>query len=161
MYDLQYTLCEFRAKLARAVQTRISFPPCFLINSWSSLLLRDDGEEFEGFGLGGVHQAVAVAFGAVEAIVGRNLSADALLAGSLFDGGSVTFGDEDHLAAVFMGVEADGCAGNKAASEYAVGAVEEHVGMEFLFSSLEAGEYAEIYLVESDFHDSRLFGLLS
>ena len=104
---------------------------------------------------------MAVAFGAVEAIVGRNLSADALLAGSLFDGGSVTFGDEDHLAAVFMGVEADGCAGNKAASEYAVGAVEEHVGMEFLFSSLEAGEYAEIYLVESDFHDSRLFGLLS
>ena len=25
LYDLQYTLCEFRAKLARAVQTRISF----------------------------------------------------------------------------------------------------------------------------------------
>ena len=50
---------------------------------------------------------------------------------------SVSAEDEDHLAAVFVSVHSDGCAWDEAALEYAVGAVEEHVGGKFLLASLE------------------------
>ena len=50
---------------------------------------------------------------------------------------SVSAEDEDHLAAVLVSVHSDGCAWDEAALEYAVGAVEEHVGGKFLLASLE------------------------
>ena len=76
-----------------------------LYSNDDALLLRNYCKEFEVFGLGGVHQAVAVAFRAIEAIIGGDLSTDRLLAGGLFDGGSMSCGDENHLAAILVGVE--------------------------------------------------------
>ena len=102
-----------------------------------------------------------MALGAVQTVAFANGSACQFRPWFLFEDCAAALQDEDNLAAVIVGVHSDSSTGDEPTLEYAVGAVEEHVGMEFLFSSLEAGEYAEIYLVESDFHDSRLFGLLS
>ena len=61
---------------------------------------------------------------------------------------SVSAEDEYDLAAVLVSVHSDGCAWDEAALEYAVGAVEEHVGGKFLLASLEFRQVGNWYFVE-------------
>ena len=61
---------------------------------------------------------------------------------------SVSAEDEYDLAAVLVSVHSDGCAWDEAALEYAVGAVEEHVGCKFLHTTLEFRQVGNWYFVE-------------
>lgn len=61
---------------------------------------------------------------------------------------SVSAEDEYDLAAVLVSVHSDGCAWDEAALEYAVGAVEEHVGCKFLLASLEFRQVGNWYFVK-------------
>ena len=50
---------------------------------------------------------MTVAFRAIEAVALADFSADAFFARGLFDGGSLTLGDENHLTAVLVSMESD------------------------------------------------------
>ena len=60
----------------------------------------------------------------------------------------MTLKDEDHLAAVFVGVHADSCSRDEATLEDAVCAVKEHVGSELLFAALEIWKDSHVHLIE-------------
>lgn len=79
-----------------------------------------------------------MAFGAIQAVTGRYGAAGCFIIFRTFlMDESASAEDEDHLAAVLVSVHSDGCAWDEAALEYAVGAVEEHVGCKYLLTTLE------------------------
>ena len=79
-----------------------------------------------------------MAFRAIQTVSGRYGAAGRFIIFRLFlMDESVSAEDEYDLAAVLVSVHSDGCAWDEAALEYAVGAVEEHVGCKFLLASLE------------------------
>ena len=61
--------------------------------------------------------------------------------------------DEYDFAAVPVGVHSDGGARNQGCLHYAVGAVKEHPGAEFLISALEIGDDGKFRLVKIYIHD--------
>ena len=79
-----------------------------------------------------------MAFRAIQTVSGRYGAAGRFIIFRLFlMDESVSAEDEDHLTTVLVGMHSDGCAWDEAALEYAVGAVEEHVGCKFLLTTLE------------------------
>ena len=60
----------------------------------------------------------------------------------------MTLKDEDDLTAVIVGMHSDSRTGYETSLEYAVGAVEEHVGGELLFASLELGKDRKVHAFE-------------
>ena len=116
-------------------------------------MLRNDSEEFEVSGLRSVLQAMAVAFRAIEAVALDYFFADAFFSRSLLNGDSLTLGDENHLTAVFVSMKADRGTRCESASEYSIGSVKEHIGLEFFFTALEGRKDAEVYFVKFDDHD--------
>ena len=69
-----------------------------------------------------------------------------------FEDCAVTLKDEDDLTAVIVGMHSDSRTGYETSLEYAVGAVEEHVGGKFLLSAFEFGEMRNLYFVEFQNH---------
>ena len=130
-----------------------------------ALLHRNDGVEDEvAFGRG-VAEAVGVAFRAVEAVArayrsggflrrSRLASVTRLASRRNLHDSAVTLKDEDHLAAVLMGVHADGCSRDEATLENAVCAVKEHVCREPLFAALEIRKDSHVHLIEINDHIS-------
>ena len=96
-------------------------------------------------------------FRAIQTIPGIDrLNGHLVSTGCFFHYSAAAAEDEDHLAAVFVGMHADCRSRNQCAAEGAVGAVEEHVCTEFLFASLELRQDAEVHFVESYDHKVRV-----
>lgn len=66
----------------------------------------------------------------------------------LFEDCAAALQDEDNLAAVIVGVHSDSGTWDEPPLEYAVGAVEEHVGGELLFASLELRKDRKVHAFE-------------
>lgn len=123
---------------------------CFLIvfcfNIPLSQLFRDEGVEFQG-GVGIVDDAVGVALRAEMDVAG----ADGVALVVVEDGG-VAFGDEQHLATLIVDVVAYRGSGLELPLHDAVGAIEIHVYVKLLLSSLEVGDVLLGDLVKLNFH---------
>lgn len=99
---------------------------------------------------------MCMSFGTIQAVTG-SYAFECVFGGTglSFEDCAVAFKDEYHLAAVFMGVYAYAGSRSKTAFEYTVCAVKEHMGIEFLFASLELREHRYGDFVKFYDHDFR------
>ena len=91
---------------------------------------------------------MCMALGAVQTVAFANGSACQFRPWFLFEDCAAALQNEDNLAAVIVSVHSDSSTGDEPPLEYAVGAVEEHVGSELLFASLELGKDRKVHAFE-------------
>ena len=95
-----------------------------------------------------VYQAVSSTFRAVQAVTGLYC-----FLYSFLNKASASFQNENHLAAVVVGMQADGCSGNKSCSgKNTVCPIKIHSCIKVLFASLEILQMRDLYFAFSDNH---------
>ena len=115
---------------------------------FSILLLRHHCIEYKVALRRSVLQTMRITLRTIKAVTFSHGPACQFRPGLSFEYCATTFKNEDNLAAVIVGVHSDSSTGDEPPLKYAVGAVEEHVGGELLFASLELGKDRKVHAFE-------------
>ena len=115
---------------------------------FSILLLRHHCIEYKVALRRSVLQTMRITLGTIKAVTFSHGPACQFRPRLSFEYCATTFKNEDNLAAVIVGMHPDCRTGNKPTLEYAICAVEEHVGSELLFTTLEIRKDRKVHAFE-------------